>query len=1056
MASVQERVEAVCRQSEEQLLLGESTTQGRAATNAMTDSNQILRQLLYPSKSETGQTAEESPVSSIHRRESWDDGAMATSSSKDTYENDKETDAPPAVHSKEGENDVPSMVISPEDLQEQQREQMEEAIRAMASQMKQETERIHQTLRSQAANLDELEQVTTENVEAVSQVAQDVSEHVRQGWTKSLGTWTMLFVLVGVFVLTLLIILMAPKRRDVPCFFFFCDSYSHSTVPAPATNSDQFCRILPNGEQECLAGESLVREKDHMDKALLDHDRMDQDIDDESQGESNYVEARNNDDDERAKLDRLLDDKDWNEETEEAIDDSEGLDENNKDYETEYDENDKAELDRLLDQDLNEESKEEEDDDDYSEFSNRAEEYWSEYDPSDKAELDRLLDKELYGETEEEEKEEEVDPDLSDHDEDYEYDQDDELDRLLDENLNGETEETENEAEFSDENEDYEVQYSQDDKAELDRLLDQGLDHETEEAEDETEEADQHGGYEVQYDQDDKAELDRLLDEELNDETEETENEAEFSDEEEDYETQDEQGSVEEDVNGETEDNSEFSDHDEEDVVENDEDSNAELDGVVYENLNDETEDAENDHDQDNESEYDSDDKAELDRLLDEQFNAETEEEKGDPALVDHEGEHESEYDPADNAELEQSVDEELNDETEEEKDDSAMSDHGEGDDQPASNGAGGMLENEGVVPHGDKEMRTVEIEDHIMPHSEGDGIVLTEEVEVGMDGELIDMPTRAISENEVISETEMSAVRDEDHDVESVDSQDDEYFTQDETTTEHMEASAMATNGERDEETTNSNHNDSMEQDKEERTELHEAIGRDGEHIIYERSDNDMILTDETDVEVDREPADDPKASTYEDEDVQDPKGEEKQKSDEYQNENDHDLYDVDATAEEAHQVREGVIADDDSRNENTTPNDDESISGNEQQSMNASSEATNSEDPEMDASPDEIPLFRNKPFSPEDVRKAAAYGDVESLEGYLKIRSDWGQSADQNAWTAWHLAARRGDTNAIAILKKAFGGISTLRSVDGLTALDVAIGHWGRDHVITQMLSS
>ena len=145
--------------------------------------------------------------------------------------------------------------VSPEDLQEQQREQMEEAIRQMASQMKEETTRIHQTLRSQTANLNELENVTTENVEAVTEVAQDVTEHVRQGWSRSAGTWTLLFIIIGVFCLMLVTILMAPKRRDAPCLFL-CGESPTRRPDQVVWSDEKFCRRLHGGSQECISGDS--------------------------------------------------------------------------------------------------------------------------------------------------------------------------------------------------------------------------------------------------------------------------------------------------------------------------------------------------------------------------------------------------------------------------------------------------------------------------------------------------------------------------------------------------------------------------------------------------------------------------------------------------------------------------------------------------------------------------------------------------------------------------------------------------------------------------------
>ena len=172
---------------------------------------------------------------------------------------------------------------SPRELQEQQREQMEEAIRHMASQMKLETARIHQTLKSQSKNLDALETVTSENVDAVSKVTEDVQQHVQKSWTKTLGTWTVLLTLVGIFAFTLVTILMAPKRRDMPCIFF-CpdDNVKHHSIPpshyTPEYENDQtFCRVMRDGTKECISEDTRAswnNNRQRTDSPKTDNERM--------------------------------------------------------------------------------------------------------------------------------------------------------------------------------------------------------------------------------------------------------------------------------------------------------------------------------------------------------------------------------------------------------------------------------------------------------------------------------------------------------------------------------------------------------------------------------------------------------------------------------------------------------------------------------------------------------------------------------------------------------------------------------------------------------------
>ena len=134
------------------------------------------------------------------------------------------------------------MTIAPnvEELQKMQREQVEEAISHMASQLKVESARINETLVRQTEGLGELEDTVTEKVKQVSDVAKDVEEHVQSSWNRNIGTWTLFFTMVGVFVFMLVIIQMAPKGKG--CVFFCPEK------PRP----DEFCRTLKNGRLECI------------------------------------------------------------------------------------------------------------------------------------------------------------------------------------------------------------------------------------------------------------------------------------------------------------------------------------------------------------------------------------------------------------------------------------------------------------------------------------------------------------------------------------------------------------------------------------------------------------------------------------------------------------------------------------------------------------------------------------------------------------------------------------------------------------------------------------
>eukprot|EP00977_Amphora_coffeiformis_P007368 scaffold1595_cov171-Amphora_coffeaeformis.AAC.9 len=147
-----------------------------------------------------------------------------------------ETSSRPRMSSQDAAAVAPNV----EDLQRMQREQMEEAISQMTTQLKEETKRIHETLHVQTEGLGRMEDVATENVDKVTQVAKDVQDHVQSSWNRNIGTWTLFFTMVGVFVFMLVMIQMAPKGKGC---VFFCPQQ-----PRP----DEFCRTLKSGRVECI------------------------------------------------------------------------------------------------------------------------------------------------------------------------------------------------------------------------------------------------------------------------------------------------------------------------------------------------------------------------------------------------------------------------------------------------------------------------------------------------------------------------------------------------------------------------------------------------------------------------------------------------------------------------------------------------------------------------------------------------------------------------------------------------------------------------------------
>ena len=120
--------------------------------------------------------------------------------------------------------------VSTADLQESQREQMEEAISQMARQMKEATQHIQGRIQQQTGTtLNELEAVAEENVNDVTQVAKDVSEHNSDTNKSTWATWTVLVALVGVFCFSLITVFTIPKSPSA-CLFF-CGNNNQSSWP---------------------------------------------------------------------------------------------------------------------------------------------------------------------------------------------------------------------------------------------------------------------------------------------------------------------------------------------------------------------------------------------------------------------------------------------------------------------------------------------------------------------------------------------------------------------------------------------------------------------------------------------------------------------------------------------------------------------------------------------------------------------------------------------------------------------------------------------------------
>jgi hypothetical protein len=90
---------------------------------------------------------------------------------------------------------------------------------------------------------------------------------------------------------------------------------------------------------------------------------------------------------------------------------------------------------------------------------------------------------------------------------------------------------------------------------------------------------------------------------------------------------------------------------------------------------------------------------------------------------------------------------------------------------------------------------------------------------------------------------------------------------------------------------------------------------------------------------------------------------------------------------------------------------------------------------------------------ITPRDVRAAAEKGDGVKLREALELQPGYVDRQDKNKWTALHLAARSGRTEAIQILHE-YGASLTIENQRGMTPLDEAVAHLGLEHPSVKLL--
>ena len=169
----------------------------------------IIDDLFFSHEQETGASAEdENGISSSESR------GEAEEEEEDEYSDDEQSheEEAPESHQHHHQAAQPAHSLKSDELQKQQREQMEEAISLMAKQMKDATQGINAKIKQQAqSTLDELEKVAEQNVQDVTAVTQNVQNHNTTRQKSNWGTWTMLFVIIGIFITLLITIFTIPK-----------------------------------------------------------------------------------------------------------------------------------------------------------------------------------------------------------------------------------------------------------------------------------------------------------------------------------------------------------------------------------------------------------------------------------------------------------------------------------------------------------------------------------------------------------------------------------------------------------------------------------------------------------------------------------------------------------------------------------------------------------------------------------------------------------------------------------------------------------------------------
>ncbi len=105
--------------------------------------------------------------------------------------------------------------IDPVEFQKQQQELLEEELSSMAERLKSSTLAMNATLQTQTKDLEGMEDIAQANLDSVSNTTKKVEQRLtkNKGWKKKLATWSVIFTVVGMWVLCFMIMRTVPKRK---------------------------------------------------------------------------------------------------------------------------------------------------------------------------------------------------------------------------------------------------------------------------------------------------------------------------------------------------------------------------------------------------------------------------------------------------------------------------------------------------------------------------------------------------------------------------------------------------------------------------------------------------------------------------------------------------------------------------------------------------------------------------------------------------------------------------------------------------------------------------